>query len=1004
MDKIFFWNNWNNEHKKLYLSLLGIFLLSIFFLVYSYWTGTDAAIHVHVNSVMEPLMTSIDRFSLNLFDFKVDVESYVIKENYQASDIKVNLLSSWIFFGFFLVALIVGVTVGSFLESMSYYIGIGILMLVIVTLNTELLNLFGLSDRIPAGCLIALFGGMSYYFHSFKKNMNFTRRLIAFSMAAFLCACLIAFKSGVASPVLYLSNFGITSAVLLTIFFILLNGFEFIHRFVYMAAGSRLTANNKSRLINFIVISLLYLTNILLVLLKKMLVIDWNIFYVNPFMLYVISSLLGIWGYKKRSVLFKDMIRFLPLGGLWYLCLGIIANATIAYSFLTANDPLTECFEYAIIYSHVFFETVFFLYVIINFGSLFYKNISVSDIVYQPMNVPFFMVRGIGGAGILALFMYSNKFALSLGLAGYFNLAGDVFKHENNLPLAKEYYFSGLSSEFQNHRSNYSLATIAALENNPEKQLEYYSGSLIKRAFEYSYLNLGNLYLKEDAYFQALFILREGLQKFPESSYIANNLAMVYSRTRILDSTLHYLHLAKNKGKAAVPAANMLYVLLKKGLAKEADTLLIAEDYQEDLVFQSNKIAALNMLMKPYPGPAPQLPAKDSLWMHPFALAYNHGINTARNRAASLSLQELDSLISNPVNMNFAEALQFLKVVKLYYSGNKREAFTMLENIRNTSENLYYSKVSAIWMLEQGANLPAAENFKRTLLSGGAAASLNYGVSLSEAGKFEEALPILQQLEKMEDAATQTVASQLTDILTASNIDSILRWPDDKKVRFLHLRKHTEGQALLEIVYNSMQTDFFQKLAAAELADFWLIRGNASKADSLCKNLLLKPGGTSLADGMLNMVSLRILLDKNKWPALQTAAAKIYLTADKENTRAYFLAKAAAGEGKKVDAQKLYERLLKEAPYFEEGIVAAVDFFNETGQPMRAYEVLVDAVQFDATSGKLLKAYCLQALTMNLTSFADDGLLKLSTLIPTAEYSEFETNYQKKKQELEKGE
>src|SRR5690606_30372140 len=118
----------------------------------------------------------------------------------------------------------------------------------------------------------------------------------------------------------------------------------------------------------------------------------------------------------------------------------------------------------AIIYSHLGIGATYFLYIIYNFYDLFPRNVKVYDVVYQPRRLPFFMVRGIGLVVVLALFLYSNRFSYYLCLSGYNNGIGDVYLYEQNILLAKHYYREGIINDFQNHRSNYSLGTIAEKE------------------------------------------------------------------------------------------------------------------------------------------------------------------------------------------------------------------------------------------------------------------------------------------------------------------------------------------------------------------------------------------------------------------------------------------------------------------------------------------------------------------------------------------------------------
>ena len=169
MENLFFWNRWQREHRYLYLFLLGIFTLSLLCLLISMAIGDSAVIGWEVASVMEPFMVTVDKFTHNLFDFSVDVESYVLKENFYASDVKVHLLPAYIFIGFLAIAVIFGIVITTFLESFSYFIGTAMLMLLVVTLNLDLLGIFNLSNKIPAGFLIVVLKLLNQMQHLYKE-------------------------------------------------------------------------------------------------------------------------------------------------------------------------------------------------------------------------------------------------------------------------------------------------------------------------------------------------------------------------------------------------------------------------------------------------------------------------------------------------------------------------------------------------------------------------------------------------------------------------------------------------------------------------------------------------------------------------------------------------------------------------------------------------------------------------------------------------------------------
>jgi hypothetical protein len=107
--------------------------------------------------------------------------------------------------------------------------------------------------------------------------------------------------------------------------------------------------------------------------------------------------------------------------------------------------------------------------------------------------------------------------------------------------------------------------------------------------------------------------------------------------------------------------------------------------------------------------------------------------------------------------------------------------------------------------------------------------------------------------------------------------------------------------------------------------------------------------------------------------------------------RLYFQATLA---NKPVDAQRLYARLVKEAPYLTDGLLAAADFHVRQRDYAKAYDVLLKGLDYNPESILLLKAYVLAAVQAGLAPYAEAPLEKLRTLLAPAEYATFRSQYE----------
>ena len=73
-------------------------------------------------------------------------------------------------------------------------------------------------------------------------------------------------------------------------------------------------------------------------------------------------------------------------------------------------------------------------------------------------------------------------------------------------------------------------------------------------------------------------------------------------------------------------------------------------------------------------------------------------------------------------------------------------------------------------------------------------------------------------------------------------------------------------------------------------------------------------------------------------------------------------------------------KLGSENVFFENGIQLACDHFIASNNNEKAYDILVDAARLNPESTIILKAYTLQALRMNMNSYAADALDDLEML------------------------
>ena len=669
-----FWNNFQKPTKFLYLFSLIILFISLIIFVLAYFKGLQNVIHWDVLSELGEVPIILDQFKVGEETLSIPTKTFTITEQFVASPMAINTLGNYLFLGLFMTGFLLILSAISALRRFWYLIFMGSIILLIVTFNLGLV--FNLSDNYINIIAITLYIGTSYFFHAFRPDINIFNCFLAFFFLTILIGISIHYFSKVTAPFLLLSSYRTSGAVLLSVGFIFLISYEIINGFLIITTSSK----SSKQLFNFLTISFIYLVNVLLIFLYNNKTIDWNMIYLSPFLLLIISTLLGIWGFKQRRILSVEVMNFEESGAFIYVGLGIITLATCGLAFATGNDPMVEVFEDAVTYSHLAMGIMFLVYVILNFSSLFRDGLEVYKVVFKPFRYPIWMFRIMALIMIGGLLLFIDFFPTKQFSAASYNALGDYYANEKDYKFAEIEYKIALSYEPRNHKTNYALASLALTQGDNETAGVYFRKATAKNPSPFDYEGLSRSLSDGDQFFNAIFVLKEGVQKFPKSGELQNNLAYLYNKSRLPDSTLIYYEMAiKNAKKPEVPASNLLAFwannLKEKGVE---EVLSKAEDLQYNS-FQANKLALKNVAKNPsiqgederrfgWGGvfsPDSVLNASDFAWI------YNQSIYQ-KSKGKPLPLKRL---AESEDNESLSEDLLFANALQDYYQGDKLIAF-----------------------------------------------------------------------------------------------------------------------------------------------------------------------------------------------------------------------------------------------------------------------------------------------------------------------------------------
>ncbi|MGB3851996.1 MAG: hypothetical protein WA958_18645 [Tunicatimonas sp.] len=1013
MNQLFFWQRWHPDSRRAYGLLLVLLAVALIAWGVSALRGLEGSVDWELLSNVETVLLPEAPVSVGVFDFSRTTDYYVVNETYWGSNLRMSPGAAYGLLAALAITMVFLLVIISTFTGFWFYLGNLVVVALVLGMKWEQLQLFGTTGRVGAGVVVALFLVATFFFQKIRPAAGLLPRLLTFAALVVLVGLLVHFASSAGGaplphPALSLISYGLPVPIVLSLFFILLVGHELVSWFLKLITQNN-APGSKNTFLHFTAITVIYLANLGLLVLRNIGVIDWDILYLNAFLVLAICTVIGLWSFRDREQQYGYILPFQPLGAYLYASLALITFATLAFFFATANDPVLETFEDTIVYSQLGFGFIFYVYVVANFIQELATNQRVYRVVYQPPNLPYGTMQIVGLVATVAFFARAGLFPFYQAVAGYNNALGDLYQYKGDLFLAEQYYKLGDQYGYKNHRSNYALGALARVQNDPALTTFYFNEAVQKNPSPQAYVNLGNAFLETKQFFEAVFAFRQGLEEFPENPYLQNNLALTFGRTAVLDSALFYLQRAGAGDEVRdASEANTLAVLTQSSTAVSIGTDSLLREVVSDTAYVSAQVNALAFAQRygsgVSPGGAPpatfrwQESADSSLNSLQFAHLYNYlltrsSVDTALLRRAQTLAQEGAAAYQEPLSLATAVA---------QYRGNQVvDALRVVDRLQavNAFKQGYYLHMMGLWTLEQQAPRIAEDFFARAVQAGYNDARFKQGVSLSEAAALPGGSTAAAADFWNEQLTDSTAAPVARDMLTIFS-DQALRQATDTATdvllyQALRYRYPQLDDALREQIWQAFDDPNYRVLA---LHDLWLRFGDglderwAAWADDLPADADLSSDGQVYAHWIAAFRAER----EGDIIALKEASAQLQpLGRQHVYWLTYFRAKLAQQAGDNAQARSLYD-FLSENPFFSRGYLVAINYlYPSNNDPTAAYQRLLDAVETNPYNAALLRAYVLAALHANLETYAEEGLADYRALVSEADYVAFEQEYER---------
>ncbi len=977
MHALFFWEDWPKSYKTIWLALSAIFLFSLGYLWVAWTQGPDNIIEWQRIQEQKIIETTVHEFRTGPFHLSVPGESYVIFEYFQGSDVVHNQIASYIFLIVLVACAMVLLTVITTLHRFWYFAGTGLFVVFVLSLQLDVPVVFGIRGYTIPVIVSLMFVIVGYYFKSFRPDTTWGTRLTCFLLLAAVWAALIGLFSEISYPLLHLVATAYLPALVLTAIFILMVAHEILASFVFVASQG----SSKS-LRHFMVISLIYMINVFLTCLHELNVIDWDFIYINVYLLFCCSALLGIWGFRQREPVYESILDFRPQGAYLYLALGSIGLITITQFLANANDAALKIIRDVIIFSHTGYGLIFLTYFISNFMVMMADNLPVHRLIYKPNRMPYFTFRLAGLIATLAFVFYSDyRQMVYHGVAGFYNYVADLYVLQDRDLLAQDFYDESRRYAFMNHRANYTLGKMKSSRINFEGAHYNYDLANGKRPSEYSLVNKGNLYMWDGDYHSAVRSYRHGKQIIPVAPALANNLGFAYGKLHDLDSATWFINEARQHKLTQNSAeGNFLALAAVEQLPLRTDSIVKIFNNDSPTVI-ANALALAALFKQEVEHSADPL-ADDNLNLYSATLLNNYAILHSRTIDTTFISNAYD-IADDTLNIEYAEALKATLAHAYYHRGNVTKALEILAELAYISQKYRgkYNYIMGLWALDQGNPEIASSYFTHAETADYKDSRFYNAIALTEAGNVFDAYVAWDSVARGADEGEREIARRMQHILGLTPAQAG-QLGDPEKYQYCRYKMGLADTTFFSRLTNTFNNPDYKAQALLDMSKRQFKAGNLIPAIRYLNQI----SGLELTNRRLyeevRHTELMMLAQRRE---VQLLAEQINNDVEfgpgYELEKVWYTALIGEASGNLETAEKNYQIIGTWNPYFEDGIIAAADFFRRKNPDgFEAYTLLVEAIQVNHNSYRLLRAYADEAERKGFDDYATSARLRLQAI------------------------
>ena len=1000
MKNLAFWRKWSFSLRIFFFFSFTIFLGVLFTYVYLFYLGSRATISWEHTTELEVVPIIVDTFTQLFHRFDIEADSYILIKTFKAGNLNAHWLVHYLYFGSLLLGMNFFLVVISDLKKMGYLAGVTLLFFFWANMNLELLKVFShihipwIGEKLFLILVILAYIPISYFFHTTNYKVGYLGRFsIYICITLILIGIAIQYGKGIL-PIHHLTHYTLAIPIIITILFCGINAHEIIRLIVYFITVFN-NPTSTGTVKHLLILSGIYFFNLVYVYLQFTERIDWNIFYLHPFLLYGITILLGLWGWQKRQIHFENYFDVSPAGIFLYISLAIISLSSIAFALALNNTPLIEVYEDTILYTHFAFGLVFLIYIFSNYAKPLEKNRKVYKIVYKYERVNFFFSWCMGILIIILILLRGNFITYQQSFAGYFNNLAYLNLLLRDEYAAKQYYKVALGYDPLNFHANYILGNMAKKANEEAAALIFFEDANTKKQYPEIYAQVADMYMKNRKFFKALFVLREGVKNCSRSGELYNNLALLFAKTNVDDSIDFYLKKALYYSYyPEVVQTNRFLLATLYSLYNNTEPILLerAHDYigiyVNEMAFSSKVHQSPRSFDKDI--------LNDSILSTPeLCYLYNYALNLKQSVQDSTSYL-LSYYKKFQENAHFNNYLVSAQAHIFFEQGDYMNAFRLWRYLYMESNlaNPYYAHLLGLRLLQIEEYEKAIKYLQIAVRRGEKKASMPLLIAFFH---LNDSLKAVKNLKSI-STSLHFDDSKTADFLSFIDIDKKNPLTSDT-ARTVFIKFH--GLNLSDDLFDSIISTIQNKKIKAHLLSnrmtHYLNIKNFFKAKEYLDSLqsYFKNG---ISDSVIDMAYLEYHQKTKNWNKVFLGKlSKTKFPKTQSCLEMYYLGSYYRSQNMIKEAIRAYRKALIGFPFKEQLWIDLFECYLQMKKEKAAYKTLLRGYEINPNSHTILQRYILQCVRMGYDSFAEFAMQDLQLFLSHEKYESFQKVYEKEK-------